>query len=68
MATCDASTLSRIESTGARPVALLDALERAWVEITDDGLKLTKKRRSMFSWSDGVCATRLEGTNPVKIG
>jgi transcriptional regulator with XRE-family HTH domain len=49
----DSATLSRMEGTGNKPVkalsqnleAVLDALRRAGVEIEDDGIKFTKRRR-----------------------
>jgi transcriptional regulator with XRE-family HTH domain len=49
----DPSTLSRIENSGAKPVsatarnleALLEVLRRHGVEVLDDGLRLTKRRR-----------------------
>lgn len=49
----DPSTLSRIESCGAKPVtatarnleSLLEVLRRHGVEVLDDGLRLTKRRR-----------------------
>ena len=49
----DPTTISRMEGCGAKAVtatsrnlqSVLDALSRAGVEVLDDGLKLTKKRR-----------------------
>jgi transcriptional regulator with XRE-family HTH domain len=49
----DASTLSRMEGAGAKPVkaltqnleAILNALRHAGVEIEDDAIRLVKRRR-----------------------
>jgi transcriptional regulator with XRE-family HTH domain len=49
----DASTLSRMEGAGNKPVkalsqnleAVLDALRRAGVEIEDDGIRMVRRRR-----------------------
>jgi transcriptional regulator with XRE-family HTH domain len=53
LAKIDASTISRMESSGKKPVrglaatvdAVVHALEKVGVAITDDGVSLTGKRR-----------------------